>query len=180
MNELYKAIIDFIYSLWGSSDYSPYINKDGNSIIPIYKGYDNKLLPPKTNNYVILTSENDTNMSLGWLPYYDNVTHKNTYATLASTKFKIDMYGDNAENNARVLNMLCQNGYANQYWNINNYKCSTYEVKSPINLSDIFGRDMYNKRFLIELKVFNNIVQKLSIPYFDNVNVHLHWVNNTK
>ncbi len=177
--QLYNAVISLLNSLF-STDYVTYTNSSGHQINPIFKGYDNNIVPPKNGNYVILDALEDTNMSLGWSPYYNATTKQNTYGMLVSTKVTIDMYGTNAEDNARVISALSQDGYANLYWLMNNFNCSIHEVKKPINLSDIFGRDMYNKRFMVEIKLFNNVVSKLNTPYFTDVDLKLNWVNNSK
>lgn len=174
MDELVKAIATLLQALF-PTDYAAYTNTSGNSIVPIFHGYDNKIVPPNKNNYVIITSISDENMSLGFMPVYDSATQKNTYYGIMSTLFFIDMYGDKAENNARVLNALCQNGYANTYFRLNNYSCSVHKAKAPRNLTDTFGREMYNKRFLVELELFNNVSQAISIPNFTSGTINLTW-----
>lgn len=176
MNNLYLAIINLLKSLF-PVDYASYVNSDGNTITPIFWGYDNKIVPPKNNNYVIVTSISDSNMSLGVAPKYNSLTQQNTYTAIMSTLFYIDFYGDNSENNARVLNSCCQNGYANTYWRLNNNQCTIYKAKSPKNLTDIFGRDMYNNRWLIELDVFNNVSNTVNIPNFNEVDFNIKIAN---
>lgn len=175
MTELYNAVIQLLINLFGDT-YKPY-NVNNGQILPIFKGYDNKIVPPTNSDYVILTSDVDKNMSLGFNPLYNKDTHQNTYISLLSTIFHIDLYGQNAEDNARILNDVCQNGYANTFWRINDYKCSVYEVSQGVNLSDIFGRDMYNNRFKVDLKIFNNVVSKLNIPYFTEAQTNLRLAN---
>jgi hypothetical protein len=177
MDNLYLAIINLIKTLF-PVDYASYTNTDNNSITPIFRGYDNKLVPPITNNYVILTTLSDKNMSLGIEPNFNTTTKANTYTGIMSTLFHIDMYGNNAENNCRILNTLCQNGYANMYWNMNNYACSVHKVKTIEDFTDIFGRDMYNKRYLLKLEVFNNVVNTITIPDFNVVDFNLYLANS--
>lgn len=176
MDNLYLAIINLLRTLF-PTDYVPYTNTSGNTIVPIFKGYDNNIVPPKNNNYVILTSIIDENLSLNIVPKYNSTTQQNTYTSVINTLFYIDLYGDNAENNARSFNSYCQNGYANIYWDINNYPCSVYKVKKPRNMSDIFGRDMYNKRFLVELELINNVNNTINIPNFNEIDFNLILAN---
>lgn len=177
MNDVYNAIIALLNNLF-PTDYANYINKDGNSINPIFKGYDNKMLPPQTNNYIILTSISDKNMSLSNTPKYNKLTHKNTYISILSTLFYIDFYGNNSENNSRIFNNLCKNYYANTFWQLNNYAVSINKIKTPQNMSDTFGRDTYNKRFLVELEVFNNVINQLDATYFTDFNINPVLANN--
>ncbi len=176
MDALYKAIIALLQSLF-PTDYASYTNTSGNTIVPIFRGYDNKMVPPTGNNYVVLTSVVDSNMSLGFLPVYNSTTQQNTYYGIMSTLFFIDMYGNNAENNSRVFNAICQNGYANTYWDLNSHHCSVHSARSPRNLTEDFGREMYNKRFLVELEIFNNVSQVIPIPNFNTVDFTLYLAN---
>lgn len=175
MDDCYKAIISLILDVVGQ-DYPQYTNSDGNLITPIFRGYDNSIVLPKNNNYIVVTSLYDENMSLGWQPVYNKNTHINKYGTLMSTRFNIDIYGNNAEKNARIIYMLMQDGYANLYWKIHDNPYSIYKVKKANNLSDIFGRDMYNKRFLLEVDIFNQIEKELPVDYFNNVDFKLNLV----
>lgn len=176
MDNLYLAIINLLQSLF-PVDYQSYTNTDGNTIVPIFWGYDNKIVPPIGNNYIIITSLLDSNMSLGVPPKYNSLTQKNTYTAIMSTLFYIDFYGDASENNARIFNSCCQNGYVNTYWRLNNHPCSAHKAKSPKNLTDIFGRDMYNNRWLVELEIFNNVVNSVNIPNFNKVDFNIKIAN---
>ncbi len=177
MDTLYLAIINLLQALF-PTDYASYINASGNTIVPIFRGYDNNIVPPTGDNYVIVTSIQDTNISLGFAPTYNSTTQQNTYTAANSTLFYVDLYGNNAEPNARVFNSVCQNGYANTYWDLNNYACTINRAKTPRNLTDIFGRDMYNKRFLVELEIFNNVSQTINIPNFNVVDFKLYLANS--
>lgn len=177
MDNLYLAIINLLKALF-PTDYATYTNAGGNPIVPIFRGYDNNIVPPTGSNYVVVTSIHDKNISLGFAPTYNSLTQQNTYTAINSTLFYIDLYGNSAENNARIFNSVCQNGYANTYWDLNNNSCSVHQAKTPRNLSDIFGRDMYNKRFLIELEVFNNVSQTIDIPNFNVVDFKLYLANS--
>lgn len=178
MDDIFTAIMALLGQVF-DSDY-PEINTGSFQGRPIVQGYQNNFTIPATGKYVIITSRSDTNMSLKWEPSYDSTTQQNTYATLMSTPFMIDMYGDNSEDNARILSAICQNGFTNQFWLINNYACRVHKVRAPRNLSDIFGREMYNQRWQTEIEIFNNVATTLSVPNFTEIDFKLTWVNNKK
>jgi hypothetical protein len=174
MDIYFKALISLILDLF--EDYPQYTNSSGSLITPIFRGYDNGIVTPKNGNYIIITSTADSNMSLSGGVRYNATTHKNNYSTLISTRFNIDIYGNKAEENARTLYMLCQNSYANIFWEKNQIPCSIYKIKKSNNLSDVFGRDMYNKRFLLEVEIFNNTSIDKDIPYIDDIELKLNVV----
>lgn len=177
MDKIYKAIIELIKSIL-PNEFVSFKSNEGNDIYPFYKANDNNIILPKNNKYVVIRHDIDHAMSLFMVPRYDKINKKNIYTSINSTNFYVDIYGDHADDNSRQIHACIKNGFANEFFLLNNYmELSIHNIKDIKNLSDVFDRDTYNKRYLLEFSIFNQIENTQDAINFDKFKFKLTLAN---
>lgn len=170
MMDLYIPLINLIINQF-NIDY-PLLT---NSTFPnggrnIFRGYQNNFTVPQNGKYVIITNIMPSESQTLHTEPINNVTNgTQEYITIVADTFQIDFYGANSYNNSRILQMLLNNSYANNFFNDHNYACSVYKTQPVKQLSDIYGRDMYLERYAVICSLFSNIRQTSELPTYDGV-----------
>lgn len=121
----------------------------------IWQGYQNKITPPKEPiNFIILTPL--YKIGLTSIPEweFDDITTLNKFTDLKSATIQIDIYGDNAFNNADKLNLLFKTK-ANEYFYDNNYACSMHDCSQQMNMTDVLEENYLNRQ-MMKLELFDN------------------------
>lgn len=172
---LYQAIIALIIANF-NSDY-PMITSSQFNGYPIFQGQQNNYTIPANGKYVVLTAISDENQVLNPTSALNMTTNTQDYFTLIVSMFQADFYGANAQDNARKFSLLLNSPYADNFFIYNNYACSVQMVKSIVNLTGIFGRDMYLPRFAVRYALYNNPIITTPLPKFTGFANNIRWAN---
>ena len=168
MSTLYQALIALIVTNFDTD----YPNSASGKFIgrPIFQGYQNNFQVPANGNYVVITALPEENQILN--PSSRSIdldAETQVYDTVLSSGFQVDFYGINAQQNARTFQLLMNSDYGNNFFVTNSYNCTVNRVKEVVNLTDVFGRDMYLPRFMVICSLFNNPTKTAPLPVFNGV-----------
>ena len=145
----------------------------------IWRGQQNKITPPKYDvDFIILTPLYKSSLTAIVDYQYDESDQKSTFTDLKSTTIQIDIYGQNAFNNADKLNMLFKIK-ANEYFNDNSYSCSVGHCSEQINMAEVLEQSYLNRQ-MMKLELFDNTVIISDDGYIDSINADLIFANVQK
>jgi hypothetical protein len=124
----------------------------------VFVGRQNNTVMPTSSNYVIMTKLNEDDKIILQLQEYDTINDLDNSTTLIEGMFQIDFYGSTSEEDAGQFGALLNSGFANSYFNENNYLCSVSDNDPPLDLTEISGRGQYLKRSMVKVKLYYNRV----------------------
>ena len=124
----------------------------------VFVGRLNNTVMPTSSNYVIMTKLSEDDKIILQLQEYDAINDFDNSTTLIEGVFQIDFYGNTSEEDAGQFGALLNSGFANSYFNENNYSCSVSDNDPPLDLTEISGRGQYQKRSMIKIKLYYNRV----------------------
>jgi len=174
MNFLYGAIIALIANQF-NSDY-PLVNTDKFSGRYLFDGNQNNYTVPKDAPFVIVTAHPEANQILNPSSITDSESGTQRFITLFSSKFQVDFYGTNAQENARQFSLLLNSWYANNFWKQHELPCSVNRVDDVKNLTHTIGREMYMPRFMVECSLFNNGTSNTDLETYEDIINRLYYV----